>query len=150
VRPFVPRHRGQRRPLPHYRDRSAGVLDVHTREGNGNQDSFRQRIQRGLRGARSFCHKKRGSWVVSAPELPAYLFAHTLPDASYVFGFEHAQARLTYDLTPKNKPDALRAGRFYLARPPPEPGQPGDQCADQRVLSRRSGVSDGALCRRRN
>ena len=89
-----------------YPDRSAGVLDVHTRDGNRNENSFRiaaSASNAGFMAEGPFGHNKRGSWLVSARKsYLQYIFERTFPDTSYIFGFEDAQARLTYDLTPKN------------------------------------------------
>jgi hypothetical protein len=89
-----------------YSDRSAGVLDVHTRDGNRNGDSFQiaaSASNAGFMAEGPFGRKKRGSWLVGARKsYLQYIFERTFPNTSYIFGFEDAQGRLTYDLTPRN------------------------------------------------
>jgi len=90
-----------------YGDRSAGILDVHTRDGNRNQDTFRIAASASNAGFMAEGPlgggKKRGSWLVAARKsYLQYIFERTFPDTAYIFGFEDAQGRLAYDLTPKN------------------------------------------------
>ena len=89
-----------------YGDRSAGVLDVHTRDGNRNKNTFRiaaSASNAGFMAEGPFGGDKRGSWMVAARKsYLQYIFERTFPDTSYIFGFEDVQGRLTYDLTPKN------------------------------------------------
>ena len=47
--------------------------------------------------------KKRGSWLAGVRKsYLQYIFARTFPSTNFIFGFEDAQGRLTYDLTPRN------------------------------------------------
>ena len=88
-----------------YADRSAGVLDVHTREGNRNGVNFLIAASASNGGfiAEGPLGKKRGSWMVGARKsYLQYIFERTFPDSAYIFGFEDAQGRLSYDMTPKN------------------------------------------------
>uniref|UniRef100_Q01NY6 TonB-dependent receptor n=1 Tax=Solibacter usitatus (strain Ellin6076) TaxID=234267 RepID=Q01NY6_SOLUE len=89
-----------------FEDRSAGVLDVHTRDGNRSATGFRIAASASNAGAMAegpLGKKKRGSWLVGARKsYLQYIFQRTFPDTSFIFGFEDAQGRLTYDLTPKN------------------------------------------------
>jgi hypothetical protein len=89
-----------------FEDRSAGVLDVHTRDGSRTGDSFRIAASASNAGAMAegpLGKKKRGSWLVGARKsYLQYIFQRTFPNSSFIFGFEDAQGRLTYDLTPKN------------------------------------------------
>ena len=89
-----------------YEDRTAGVLDVHTREGNRTGDTFRvaaSASNAGVMGEGPLGRKKRGSWMVAARKsYLQYIFQRTFPDTSFIFGFEDVQGRLSYDLTPKN------------------------------------------------
>ena len=89
-----------------YEDRTAGVLDVHTREGNRTGDTFRvaaSASNAGVMGEGPLGGKKRGSWMVAARKsYLQYIFQRTFPDTSFIFGFEDVQGRLSYDLTPKN------------------------------------------------
>jgi len=98
-----------------YDDRTAAVLDVHTREGNRTGDTFRVAasasnagaMAEGPLGKRAAAGGKqatpRGSWMVAARKsYLQYIFQRTFPDTSFIFGFEDVQGRLSYDLTPKN------------------------------------------------
>jgi hypothetical protein len=89
-----------------YSDRSAGILDVHTRDGNRNETSFRiaaSASNAGVMAEGPLGHKKRGSWLAGVRKsYLQYIFERTFPDTAYIFGFEDAQGRLAYDITPKN------------------------------------------------
>jgi TonB dependent receptor/Carboxypeptidase regulatory-like domain/TonB-dependent Receptor Plug Domain len=89
-----------------YEDRSAGVLDVHTREGNRTGNTFRvaaSASNAGVMAEGPLGGKKRGSWMIGARKsYLQYIFQRTFPDTSYIFGFEDVQGRASYDLTPKN------------------------------------------------
>ena len=89
-----------------YGDRSAGILDVHTREGNRGENRFRiaaSASNAGFMAEGPLGRKKRGSWLAGARKsYLQYIFERTFPDTAYIFGFEDAQGRLSYDLTPKN------------------------------------------------
>jgi hypothetical protein len=88
-----------------YEDRTAGVLDVHTRDGNRTGTTFRIAASASNAGAMAEgpLGGGRGSWLVGARKsYLQYIFQRTFPNTSYIFGFEDAQGRLTFDLTPKN------------------------------------------------
>jgi hypothetical protein len=89
-----------------YADRSAGILDVTTRDGSRTAPSFRVTASASNAGAMAegpLGKKKRGSWLAGARKsYLQYIFERTFPDTSFIFGFEDAQGRLTYDLTAKN------------------------------------------------
>jgi hypothetical protein len=89
-----------------YSDRSAGILDVRTRDGNRNENSFRiaaSASNAGFMAEGPLGKKKRGSWIAGVRKsYLQYIFERTFPDTAYIFGFEDAQGRLTYDLTPRN------------------------------------------------
>jgi TonB dependent receptor/CarboxypepD_reg-like domain len=89
-----------------FEDRSAGVLDVHTRDGSRTGDTFRIAASASNAGGMAegpLGKKKRGSWLVGARKsYLQYIFQRTFPDTSFIFGFEDAQGRITYDLTPRN------------------------------------------------
>ncbi len=88
-----------------FEDRSGGVLDVHTRDGGRTGNSFRVAASASNAGvlAEGPLGKKRGSWLVGARKsYLQYIFERTFPDTTYIFGFEDAQGRLSFDLTPKN------------------------------------------------
>jgi outer membrane receptor for ferrienterochelin and colicin len=88
-----------------YTNRSAGVLDVHTREGNRTGNSFRvtaSASNAGVMAEGPIGKRKRGSWLVGARKsYLQYIFERTFPDTSFIFGFEDLQGRLSYDLTSK-------------------------------------------------
>jgi hypothetical protein len=90
-------------------DRSAGILDVHTREGS--RDAFSFRLEASLSNAGFLAEgplgsrkRKRGSWLVGARKsYLQYLISRLAADNStLIFGIEDTQARFTYDLTPHN------------------------------------------------
>ncbi len=87
-------------------NRSAGVLDVHTRDGSRTGTQFRATASASNAGVMvegPLGKKKRGSWLVAARKsYLQYIFERTFPNTSFIFGFEDTQGRLTYDLTPKN------------------------------------------------
>jgi hypothetical protein len=91
---------------PEDSDRTAGALNVNSRDGGRNAISFR--------GEASFSNAgftlegpldkaKKGSWIVSARKsYLQYLIDRIGIDTSLVFGLEDVQARFTYDLSPRN------------------------------------------------
>lgn len=90
-----------------YGDRSAGVLDVLTREGNRSDYTFR--VEASMSNAGFMAEgpfgkrRKKGSWLVSARKsYLQYILERTFPDSSLVFGMEDVQGRLTYDLNSRN------------------------------------------------
>ncbi len=89
-----------------YEDRTAGILDVHTRDGN--RDNFTIRASASASNAGVMAEgplgkSKRGSWIFGVRKsYLQYIFARTFPNTTVIFGFEDAQGRLTYDLTPHN------------------------------------------------
>jgi hypothetical protein len=90
-----------------FSDRSAGVLDVTTREGSRTGIIFRANASvsnAGLVVEGPFGKKKkRGSWLaVVRKSYLQYILARTFPDTTFIFGLEDAQTRLTYDLTSKS------------------------------------------------
>ena len=89
-----------------YADRSAGILDVHTRDGNRSNNTFRiaaSASNAGFMAEGPLGRKKRGSWMAGARKsYLQYIFERTFPDTAYIFGFADAQGRLAYDVTPKN------------------------------------------------
>ena len=88
-----------------FEDRSAGILDVHTRDGNRTGVSIRGTASASNAGviAEGPLGGKRGSWLVGARKsYLQYIFERTFPETTFIFGFEDAQGRLTYDLNSKN------------------------------------------------
>ena len=89
-----------------FADRTAGALDVHTRDGSRTGTVFRATASASNAGVMAegpLGRNKRGSWLAGARKsYLQYILARTFPDTTLIFGLEDAQARLTYDLTPKN------------------------------------------------
>jgi len=89
-----------------YEDRTAAALDVHTRDGSRTGTSFRvsaSASNAGVMAEGPLGKKKRGSWLAAVRKsYLQYIFERTFPDTNFIFGFEDAQGRLTYDLTAKN------------------------------------------------
>jgi hypothetical protein len=90
-----------------FADRSAGVLDIATRDGSLTGIDFRVNASvsnAGLVAEGPFGKKKhRGSWLaVVRKSYLQYLLARTFPNNTFLFGLEDAQTRLSYDLTPKS------------------------------------------------
>jgi hypothetical protein len=88
-------------------DRSAGILDVHTREGQRSGISFRAEASfsnAGILAEGPLGRKKRGSWLVGARKSYLQYLVSRLAsnNSTLVFGIEDTQARFTYDLTPRN------------------------------------------------
>lgn len=90
-----------------YGDRTAGILDVQTREGDRDEVHFRTTVSApdvgGLaEGPIGGAH--RGSWIVSARKsYLQYLVGRTAADTpSMVFGFTDVQGALGYDLNSSN------------------------------------------------
>ena len=87
-------------------DRTAGVLDVHTREGSLTGTTFRvaaTTTNAGVMAEGPLGKKKRGSWLAGVRKsYLQYILERTFPDTTLIFGLEDAQGRLSYDLTPKN------------------------------------------------
>jgi hypothetical protein len=88
-----------------YADRTGGILDVHTREGSRTGTSFRATASASNAGVMAegpLGAKKRGSWLAGARKsYLQYIFSRTFPETTFIFGFEDAQGKLSYDLTPK-------------------------------------------------
>jgi hypothetical protein len=89
-----------------YANRSAGVLDVQTRDGSRTAPSFRvsaSASNAGVMAEGPLGKRKRGSWLAGARKsYLQYIFERTFPDTSFIFGFEDTQGRLTYDLTARH------------------------------------------------
>jgi hypothetical protein len=90
-----------------FEDRTAGILDVHTRDGSRDQVIFRFTASASNAGGMAegpIGRKKRGSWLVAARKsYLQYIFERTFPNTTYIFGFEDVQGRLAYDLTSRQK-----------------------------------------------
>lgn len=86
-----------------YADRSAGILDVRTRDGSRTATGFR--VAAGVSNAGAMAEGplgkgRHGSWLAGARKsYLQYIFERAFPDTTFIFGFEDAQGRLAYDLT---------------------------------------------------
>ena len=89
---------------PRFEDRTAGALDVHSREGGRRAPAFRATAGfSGTGGMGEGPLGRRGSWLAGARKsYLQYLIGRTSTDPSIAFGFTDAQGRLAYDLTPRH------------------------------------------------
>jgi hypothetical protein len=89
-----------------FEDRSAGILDISSRDGNRDGATFRAAASMsnaGFLAEGPFGKKKRGSWLVALRKsYLQYILSRTFPDTSFVFGLEDVQARFSYDLMANN------------------------------------------------
>jgi hypothetical protein len=87
-------------------DRTAGVLDVRTREGSRSATTVRafgSASNAGVMAEGPLGSGRRGSWLVgSRKSYLQYILERTFPDTSLVFGLEDAQGRLAYDIAPRH------------------------------------------------
>jgi hypothetical protein len=88
-------------------DRSAGILDVDTRDGSRTGVIFRVAASASNAGVMAEGpidkKKKRGSWLVAARKsYLQYILERTFPDNSLIFGLEDVQGRFTYDFNSRN------------------------------------------------
>ncbi len=85
-------------------NRSAGVLDVHTRDGSRSHPGFRVSASASNAGGMAEGPLgKRGSWLAGARKsYLQYILSRTFPETSFIFGFEDAQGKLAYDVTSRN------------------------------------------------
>ena len=81
-------------------DRTAGVLDIQTREGSRNQTNFRLTASAADAGALAEGPLgEGGSWLASERKsYLQYLVPQIVDQPSMVFGFQDSQAQLSYDL----------------------------------------------------
>jgi hypothetical protein len=89
-----------------FADRSAGVLEVKTREGNRARAQFRATASAsnaGLLAEGPLGRAGRGSWIAGVRKsYLQYIIRRTSSEPSLAFGFTDGQGRLSYDLTPKH------------------------------------------------
>lgn len=89
-------------------DRSAAILDVHTRDGSVTAPTFRIEASfsnAGIVTEGPIGKKKRGSWLVGVRYgYLQYLISRIVTNGSTLaFGLKDAQGRFDYNLNPKNK-----------------------------------------------
>jgi hypothetical protein len=87
-----------------FQDRTAGVLDIHSRDGSRTGNLFRVTASASNAGVLAEGPLgRRGSWMASARKsYLQYILERTMSDMPLVFGLEDAQGRLTYDVNPRN------------------------------------------------
>ncbi|HET8547620.1 MAG TPA: TonB-dependent receptor [Bryobacteraceae bacterium] len=87
-----------------YADRTAGALDVRTREGSRTRPSVR--VSSGIASTTALAEgplgpRKRGSWLVSARRsYIQHIVSRISNDSALSLGFSDAQGKITWDLTP--------------------------------------------------
>jgi len=94
-------------PLPsRYGDRTAGVLDLATRDGSAS-DAVKARISLGTSNAGGSAEGRiddRGTWLVAARQsYLQYLLSRTSDSPGLDFAFRDLQAKLSYNLTQRNQ-----------------------------------------------
>jgi hypothetical protein len=87
-----------------FQDRTAGALDVRTREGSRTSTSVRVTASASNAGVMAEGPVgKRGSWLAGARKsYLQYILQRTSTDPSIAFGLEDVQGRLSYNLTPSH------------------------------------------------
>lgn len=89
-------------------DRTAAILDVHTRDGSHTAPTFRieaSMSNAGIVAEGPLGKKKRGSWLIGARfGYLQYLISRIATGGSTLaFGLQDGQGRFSYDFSPKNK-----------------------------------------------
>jgi hypothetical protein len=89
-----------------FQDRTAGILDVRTRDGSRTQTSIRATASpsnAGIMAEGPLGKSRRGSWLVGARKgFVQYLLQRLNADPSLAFDLADVQGRLAYDLTPRH------------------------------------------------
>lgn len=89
-----------------YGDRSAGVLDVETRDGSRTNTLIRAAASASNASVMAegpLGKKKRGSWLAAVRKsYLQYLLERTFPNNTFLFDLEDAQGRLAYDADSRN------------------------------------------------
>lgn len=89
-----------------FEDRSAGALDIYTRDGSRTDTmvrAFASMSNAGLIAEGPLGKGKRGSWLVGARKsYLQYILQRTFPDTSLIFSLADVQGRFSYNLTPQN------------------------------------------------
>jgi hypothetical protein len=85
-----------------FENRTAGVLDVRTRDGS-RTPAFRFTASVSNAGGMAEGPLgKKGAWLAGARKSYLQYIFSRLPDSSFIFGFEDAQGRLSYELSPRH------------------------------------------------
>jgi hypothetical protein len=107
-------------PPPQFADRTAGALDLRSREGDRRRFSVRGTASASNAGvlAEGPLFGGRGSWLAAARKsYLQYLIERTSDDPTLGFGFTDGQGRLTYELNRSNHISVgLAEGRSGLDR----------------------------------
>jgi hypothetical protein len=89
-----------------FQDRTAGVLDIHTRDGSSTETSFRisaSASNAGMLAEGPLGKHHRGSWVVTARKSYLQYILDRLSNVpSIAFALEDVEGRMAYALTPNN------------------------------------------------
>lgn len=87
-------------------DRTAGIVDLRTREGTRLARSWRltaSASNSGLLAEGPLGHGRRGSWLAAIRKsYLQYIIRRTTDDPTLAFGFTDGQAKLAYDLSPRH------------------------------------------------
>lgn len=94
-------------PPARFGDRTAGILEVNTREGGRSQRSFRvtaSASNAAVMAEGPLGRSRRGAWLASARKSYfQYIIRRTATtEPTIAFGFTDAQGKLSYDLTPEH------------------------------------------------
>jgi len=95
-------------PPVRFSDRTAGVIEVSTREGSRMQRSFRTTASASNAGVMAegpIGRSRRGAWLASARKSYfQYIIRRTATtEPTLAFGFADLQGKLTFDLTPRQQ-----------------------------------------------
>jgi hypothetical protein len=102
-------------------NRTGASLAFHLREGSHDRTELRGSVSgtsMSAVGEGPLGRSPRGSWLVSARYSYLDRLIDRLTDDGFTFGFSDVQAKIVFDLTPRQKVDvAVIAGRSRLAQP---------------------------------
>ena len=107
-----------------YSGHTGAEVDFRLREGSRERRVFHVAVSGTNASAVAegpIGRQRRGSWLISARQSYLDLIVHRLTDRAVSFGFADAQAKLTYDLSPRQRLDLTAlAGRSKFENDPVE------------------------------
>lgn len=107
-----------------YAGHTGAEIDFRLREGSRERRLFHVAVSGTNASAVAegpIGRRQRGSWLISARQSYLDLILHRLTDRAVSFGFADAQARLTYDISPRQRLDLTAlAGRSRFENDPDE------------------------------
>ncbi len=107
-----------------YSGHTGAEVDFRLRDGSRDRRIFHVAVSgtnASAVGEGPIGRQRRGSWLVSARQSYLDLIVHRLTDRAVSFGFADAQAKLTYDLSPRQRLDLTAlAGRSRFENDPAE------------------------------